>query len=985
MNLDQARWAADARMPAGAAALFARGARLSVGGDRAFLLSGEQAWLVVAGHLDVFAVRLRAGRPDGPRDHLLRAHAGQAVFGVAEGPAEEGFGLLAVGAGDTELLRVGRGELEGIPPNGGVTEVVGPWIDLLYAAIARDRPPSPSRALAPGGEIDACESETIRPAGDLVWLRHLDGRTRLMGRPELELEAEGFTPVSGRAWLEPVTSCRVAAADARGGLPSVAELWAGLERLHRLVLRDAALAASAEEQATAERLRQRSALRQAVLRDACQRLASTMAGSGGEGAAAPAAPTAVQDLADPLFAACRLVGRALDLTLQSCPQAPGASAPRDPLAAILRASRVRSRRVALRGAWWREDNGPLLAYLADGKRPIALLRPTAAGPYLARDPAAGTEWTVDAAAAERIEPFAHTFYRPFPARALRVRDLLGFGLHRGRRDVALVVGLAVGGALLGMVPSLATGVLFNTVIPGAQRSQLLEMTLVLLACAVTAALVSLANGIALLRLETRATAALQSATWDRLLALPVPFFRPFTSGELAVRAMSIESIRQAVSGATLSAFIGLVMAAGNFVLMYWYSPKLALWATVIIAGVLCFTVAGSYLQLRPQRDAVKLESKTSGLVLQLLTGVAKLRVAAAEVPAFALWVRSFSGQRRVQYRSRDVANWLAAFNAAVPVLANLAIFYLALPRITETRELATGDFLAFLAAFTSCSGSIVAASLAVLATINTIPLYEQARPILQALPEVDAGKADPGALTGDVEVQHAMFRYQADGPLVLRDVSFRVRPGEFVAFVGPSGSGKSTLLRLLLGFERLEAGGIYFDGQEIGDIDVQALRRQLGVVLQGGRLMSGDIFTNIVGSSAATLDEAWEAARMAGLADDVRAMPMGMHTVVSDGGGTLSGGQRQRLLIARALVNRPRILLFDEATSALDNRTQAMVSRSLESLQATRIVVAHRLTTIMSADRIFVVEKGRIVQTGSYAELMAQEGPFAELAKRQIA
>jgi ATP-binding cassette subfamily C protein len=215
-------------------------------------------------------------------------------------------------------------------------------------------------------------------------------------------------------------------------------------------------------------------------------------------------------------------------------------------------------------------------------------------------------------------------------------------------------------------------------------------------------------------------------------------------------------------------------------------------------------------------------------------------------------------------------------------------------------------------------------------------------------------------------------------------VSFHVKAGEFVAFVGPSGSGKSTVLRLLLGFEEPESGAIYFDGQELAGLDLQAIRSQIGVVLQNGRLMSGDIFTNIVGSSLATIDDAWEAARMAGLDLDVKRMPMGMHTVVSEGGGTLSGGQRQRLMIARALLRRPTVLFFDEATSALDNRTQAIVGESLDRLHATRIVVAHRLSTIMHADQIYVMEGGRIVERGNYGELMENKGLFSELAKRQL-
>jgi ATP-binding cassette subfamily C protein len=266
-----------------------------------------------------------------------------------------------------------------------------------------------------------------------------------------------------------------------------------------------------------------------------------------------------------------------------------------------------------------------------------------------------------------------------------------------------------------------------------------------------------------------------------------------------------------------------------------------------------------------------------------------------------------------------------------------------------------------------------------------VPLYEQAKPILMTRAEVDTAKADPGRLAGGIDAQHMSFRYQEDGPPVLRDVSFTIHPGEFVAFVGPSGSGKSTIFRMLLGFETPESGAVYFDGQDLAGLDLPEVRSQTGVVLQNGKLMPGDIFTNIIGSAPLTLDDAWEAARMAGLDGDVKAMPMGMHTVISEGGGTLSGGQRQRLMIARAIVRRPKILLFDEATSALDNRTQAIVSESLDRLQATRIVVAHRLSTIINADRIYVVEAGRTVQTGTYAELLDEDGPFAELAKRQIA
>jgi ATP-binding cassette subfamily C protein len=972
--------------PAGPVPLFPPGARTTVGGDRPFLLRADQAWFVASGQVDVFAVHVEDGAPVGPRRQLLRAQAGQALFGMGAAEDGERWGLLAVGANNTELLVSPREALiERAADWRGLAGLVEPWVQSLYACMTRDKLPAISVELEAGTPVDVAPGTSVRPRGELAWVRQIEGHSRLLGRDDLEVNGQGYVPVSRRAWLEVREGGRLFGLET-SDLPSSQELWAGLDRLHGIVLRFAQAADRASETAIRERIRQRTAFRGAILRDAFARLAATMspAAAAEAGPVSPASDAAVEDLEDPLFAACTLVGRAADVRIKSYPRTQGSPVPRDPLAAILRASRIRSRRVALRGSWWREDNGPLLAYAADDKRPLALLRSPGGREYVVHDRRQQLSGRVDARTAELIEPFAYTLYRPFPETRLRVRDVVRFGLHGSRRDIWLLIGVSICSSILGMVPALATGMLFDTVIPGAQRSQLLQLTLVLLACAAATTLFNVTQGIALLRIEGRAGGSLQSAIWDRLLALPLSFFRPYTSGDLAVRAMSIDAIRQVVSGATAQAIMGSILALGNFCLMFWYSWKMALWATLVIALILGATVAGSYLQLRPQREAMRLQSRSAGLVLQLLTSIAKIRVAGVEIPAFALWVRRFSEQRRLQYRSRWISNWVAAFNAAMPLVSYLIIFYVALPLITETRTLGVGDFLAFLTAFSSSTSSLIATSLALLTTLNTIPLYEQAQPILDTTPEVDEAKSDPGVLTGDIEMQHAMFRYQQDGPLVLRDVSFHVRSGEFVAFVGPSGSGKSTLLRVLLGFELLEAGGVYYDGQEIGGIDVQALRRQMGVVLQSGRLMSGDIFTNIVGSAAATLDEAWEAARMAGLAADIEAMPMGMHTVVSEGGGTLSGGQRQRLLIARAIVHRPRILLFDEATSALDNRTQAVVSASLERLQATRIVVAHRLSTIRNADRIYYMERGRILESGTYDELMAREARFAELAKRQI-
>jgi ATP-binding cassette subfamily C protein len=419
--------------------------------------------------------------------------------------------------------------------------------------------------------------------------------------------------------------------------------------------------------------------------------------------------------------------------------------------------------------------------------------------------------------------------------------------------------------------------------------------------------------------------------------------------------------------------------------MFYYSWTLAAVATMTIAVAAGVTFFGGWIQLQVERPLNELRGKLSGRVLQLINGVARFRVSATESRAFATWAADFSEQRRLTNRARIIANRIAVFNAAFPVLACAAIFFFAAqPMLTTGHTLGTGSFMAFQAAFLQTLMCVIELSACTLAVMSVVPLYERARPILTALPEEAAAQNQVPELDGRLELSHVSFRYKPDRPLILDDISLSVRAGEFVAFVGPSGCGKSTLFRLLLGFERPESGSISYDGLELSTLDAAAVRRQAGVVLQNSTLFSGDIFTNIVGSMLLTLDDAWEAARMSGLDTDIEAMPMGMHTMVGEGGAGLSGGQRQRLMIARALVHRPRILLLDEATSALDNQTQAIVSQALDRLRATRLVIAHRLSTVMRADRIVVLEKGRIVQQGRYEELLGVPGMFQELAKRQL-
>ena len=976
---------------------------LEAGANQSFLLDAGGVWFVEQGWVDLFCLRLGPEATVQARAHIARVDAGGCLFdmtgvdardpaahlkGFEDGvprEAESDGGLQAVGSAGTRLrflpLAVARGRFDAAAQDPEASRLIDGWVECVYAGLIAGAMPRDCEALPPSSTVTLDSAATASSGTGVGWISHREGRSSLLGRRELPL-LDQPVPCSARAWCV-AAKTSVVTMTATGTMLEQGSVWAGLAEFQRLATRCALLAMGERSAKERHRQQRRDVERQALMRDAFTELVAAhdaasdaLAVRGGPGAAAEA------DEHDSLSSACSLVGAELGLSLgRGAKRAARSSS--DPVADIARASAVRVRRVLLEDGWWRGDNGPLLGRTGEGdKRWVALL-PTPSGSYAVCDPVDGSRSPVTVATASALNPLAYTFYRSLPTVALSLRDVLRFGVHGCRRDLWLVVLLGLAGGGLGLVTPVATGALFNSIIPGAERDQLVQVTLILLACACATGMFELVRRLALARVDGRMGAAVQAAVWDRLLSLPLRFFRPYSAGDLAVRAMGIDAMRRTLSGATVSAALGGVFSLFNFGLLFHYGGALAWWATLLLAMAGGATLFVGYGQLRLQRRIVPLRARTSGLVLQLLTGISKLRVAAAESYAFAQWARLFSLQRRLQFRSRTVGNWLRVFNAVFPTLSLLVIMAAATAGGNAVPQIRTGDYLAFSAAFGACLAAMVAMSTAVLEALGVVPIYENAKPILEAAPEVHDAGGDPGTLTGSIEVHHLTFHYQPDLPPALQDVSFEVRPGEFVAFVGPSGSGKSTLLRVLLGFEEPDSGSVYFDGQDFSRLDAQAVRSQIGVVLQSGRIMAGDFFTNIVGSTTHTLEDAWEAARMAGLAEDIEAMPMGMHTVVSEGANTLSGGQRQRLLIARAIVSKPRIVFFDEATSALDNRTQAIVSESLERLNATRIVIAHRLSTIRNASCLYVMERGRIVQSGRYDDLVALDGPFADLARRQ--
>lgn len=680
----------------------------------------------------------------------------------------------------------------------------------------------------------------------------------------------------------------------------------------------------------------------------------------------------------------------LSATLAHVLQAMGAPAvfkPTDPeldtlqtLEELARQASVSMRQVRTIGQrWWQADAGPLLAFLKDGEVPVALL-PLPSGGYRAEELESGRQWVLKDENAAQLSDIAWMFFRQFPPKAMSLRDLLRFGMVGTGRDSLMAIAAGVLGALLGLATPYATGLLVDKVIPDARSSELLQLVLLLVAGAFGAAAFEISRSISLLRIEFRLGSATEAAIIHRLMHLPVPFFRQYAAGDLAQRAFAINQILQLLTNTTQSAVFSWFFGLISFGYMYWLSWQLGLVATALVLLVLSVTLVVNIWRLRIERLMYDVQGDIASRVLQILSGIAKLRNGGAESRAFALWARDFTREKTLSMRVRSIGNGLTVFNAVFMVLASAVLYgFVAFFK----KDISTGDFVAFNSSFSQFLSATLALASALTVSLNIIPLFERARPILEALPEQTEERTQAARLQGEVILNQVSFRYTENDPLVLDNVSISVKPGEFIAFVGPSGSGKSTLFRLLLGFETPERGAIYYDQQDLASLDPGSVRRQLGVVLQNGRLMPGDIFTNIVGSSPRTLDEAWEAARMAGLEDDILAMPMGMHTVIAEGASTISGGQRQRLMIARALVNRPSVLLFDEATSALDNQTQALVSHSVAGLNATRIVIAHRLSSIQQADRIYVLVGGKVLESGNYEELMALNGHFAEQAKRQ--
>ncbi|MEU6289588.1 NHLP bacteriocin export ABC transporter permease/ATPase subunit [Streptomyces sp. NPDC046988] len=926
-------------------ALGSLGTRVDCAGFNRLDLEGPQVlWLVVSGAVDLFAVD--AGE-QGHWHHLGRLEPGSVLLGPVAGPRHT---LVARPLRDCVVHRIGLRELyqpantqtwsydeygnpQYVPPTTSPLEYglalgVGRGLTVLFQA-----PMATERAAAPTDD-------------DVFWMQVPPGSVQygaLYGE-----EAAADLLMDPALWQSLV--------DQQHRLLTTLDRW--IEQLERTHETRAAAGIKAGEAVRAQADR--------------TLLASIGKRSAGRTTAADA---------DATYAACRLVAGAAGIALAEPAQNGTESERLDPVERVALASRVRTRGVRLEDGWWRDDVGPLIGHRTLSGAPVALL--WRRGGYVAVHPGTGRETPVEKANAEEFEPRAVMFYRPLPERRLSPLRLLRFCLQGTRRDLTglLLAGLVT--VALGALVPVATGKVLGEFVPKAQTGLIVQVCLAVMLSSVVAAAFMLMQNLTILRLEGRIEATLQPAVWDRLLRLPTKFFTERSTGELASAAMGISAIRRMLAGVGPTVAQSVTVGAMNLGLLLWYSVPMALAAIgmlVVVAGV--FLALGLW-QVRWQRRLVKLTNKLNNQAFQTLRGLPKLRVAAAENYAYAAWAERFAHSRELQQRAGRIKNLNAVLGAVYLPLCTLLMFMLLAG--PARGSMSAAEFLTFNASVTMLLTSVTQLTGSFVSAVAALPLFEEIRPVLDAAPEVRTASTRPGPLSGGIEARRLSFRYTDDGPLVLDDVSFEVRPGEFVAVVGPSGCGKSTLLRLLIGFDRPLSGSVLYDGQDLAALDQSAVRRQCGVVLQHAQPFTGSILDVICGTEPYTPEEAMAAAGMAGLAEDIKRMPMGLHTIVS-GSGAVSGGQRQRLMIAQALIRRPRILFFDEATSALDNETQRTVIESTKALNATRIVIAHRLSTVLDADRVIVMEDGKVAQQGPPAQLLADTGGrLHELVRRQLA
>ena len=951
--------------------------------DSFFLDDPHRIYLVRAGHLNIFAVELTATGQRSRRILVTRIETGRIALGtsrIALGSSQLSF--LAVPGQDTTLAVMDRSSFGSRDSLGiDVVDWIDNWILDLSQFVIRDMPPVSRDAV----RLEA-DPGVPYPPGSVLSAHHLDvlwvsadQPMQFVGHPDWLVPAGRLHPVCERTWFEIETPASVSATHTPFLLANE-KIWDAIDCFNVRVL---AFVKALRDQATAaltQRYQLGEASKNATADFALAALTDVLeVGSARRPVVRGAQPSSLE------FAVGSVAQSLGVATLDRTRTPQDALEPQRAVASIIHGTGLRMRAVTLSPGWWKRNGPSFIGFCAEDGSPLPVVAKERGG-YRTLDPQTGIETSVTKANASTIGRRAIVLYAPLASSVRDGLSALKSGAVRCWRDLRTVAAMGVLGALLALAAPVLTGRLLAEFIPRVDTQMWIAALAAICLAAFGNAMFGLVRAFAMLRIEARIDEYVQAGIWSRLLSLRMSFFRGFSSADLADRVNGVTEIRLLLTGATTAAVVSAIFSLASYALLFYYS-----WSLALVAGALVIVLMGANWffavgQISHYRSSFRIQGIIDSLVYQMLVGLPKLRVANATVYALSRWADRFAEQKRESLAARQWHAAQSAFNSMFTPLATLGLFAFIWFGLIVDEERVLFDlasFLSFSAAFGQFSAAMVGLASTVSVIVSVLPLFERVRPILQGEPEESDEGLRVHDFAGQIEFANVSFRYGTSDTNALDSVSFHIRPGDFVAFVGPSGSGKSTIFRLLLGFERPASGTIFLDGHDLSHLDMSVVRSHLGVVMQDGGLLPVSILKNIESTRPLTMDEAWEAAEAAGIADEIRAMPMGMHTVLSESGG-LSGGQKQRLLIARALARKPRILLFDEATSALDNRTQAHVQRSLQGRALTRVVVAHRVSTVRDADRIYVMDGGRIVETGKYDELIERGGSFTELARRQV-
>jgi ATP-binding cassette subfamily C protein len=923
----------------------------------------DTAWMVLSGEVDVFVVPATEAGERGRRFYVGSARVGSLIVGSPPlSRAGSTWTLVGVGV-DAQVRHLGSEWIEQVCSSEELQAGVHHWLSDIATARVVAGPLLAAGNVEPGAELNLVAGQVVNSRNELRWLA-TDGASIEVGHETVDSGVP--LPLGFGAYMSVVTpgvatirrTEELTPAEVRSGLSTVtaALLSTGVD-----------LATEDHERAMltqVQRRAQESRAREQVMSE-LESIDQTE-------------PALIVTAADPLLAACELVGTYLRLPIVPPPDWSREQST-DPVRAIARASGARVRAVTLSDPWWVSGIDAMVAFRTEGGKPVALLPRRSRGFDLV-DPADGSRTVVDATVAAGLRPTAYVLYPTLPAEGIGVRQLIAFGLRGGRGDLLRTFAFSLIAGLLSLVIPIATGAILGNLVPQGNSGLIVaaSASLFLVVFASTGFLLARSGG--LLRIQGRLLSNMQSGLWDRLIALPVEFFRRFSVADLSLRVAGVEMIQQIIASVASQTLLALVTIVFSLALLFFYDTGLATLVLVVTLVVVSISATLTWLQIRRLRAMFDAKGEASAVLLQLVQGVDKVRAAAAEERALDAWSRKFATQARFLLSSQRLSAVRAAMYAALPVLLTLTVFTVV---GSNPGMMTTAAFLSFIAALGQIASATAQLDLSLGYMLNIVPIFDRMRPILEEPVELSEGASDPGPLQGQVALNNVSFRYPGMSATVLNDVDLVVTPGEFVAIVGPSGSGKSTIVRLLLGFEKPEAGSVTYDSKDLATLDARAVRSQIGVAMQNAAVTGGDILSAIRGDWPLTEAQAWAAAEKVGLADEIRALPMGMRTLLGDNAVTFSGGQRQRLVLAGAIARNPRIVILDEATSALDSVTQAQVADSFAGLHVTRIVVAHRLSTIRRADRVVVIDRGRIVQEGGFEELAGTPGLFANMVARQ--